>query len=156
MRRSSREISDSLQSQSGGFQLCNRQQTTENRCRKTAPESSEKIEIPKLQLSQEEMRSVIRRTTLEKTFEERDTPNQAVVRVVNGTARAWSIQYQIREIISPPRPSRQWRRGKRQECGRVEQQSSAQDPRAHSKPKQKQSLRCHEQGVVQQSEDPIE
>ena len=38
--------------------------------------------------------------TLEKTFEERDTPNQAVVRSVNGTARAWSTQYEIREIIS--------------------------------------------------------
>ena len=39
--------------------------------------------------------------TLEKTFEERDTLNQAVVRIVKGTARAWSIQYEIREIISP-------------------------------------------------------
>ena len=39
--------------------------------------------------------------TLEKTLEERDTPDQAVVRTVNGTARAVSIQYEIREIISP-------------------------------------------------------
>ena len=39
--------------------------------------------------------------TLEKTFEERDTLNQAVVRIVKRTARAWSIQYEIREIISP-------------------------------------------------------
>ena len=39
--------------------------------------------------------------TPEKTLEERDTPNQAVVRIVNGIARAWSIQYEIREIISP-------------------------------------------------------
>ena len=41
-----------------------------------------KIELPQLQLAQEEMRSNIGRTgtrTLEKTFEERDTPNQAVV-----------------------------------------------------------------------------
>ena len=36
-----------------------------------------------------------------KDLEERDTPNQAFVRIVNGTARAWSIQYEIREIISP-------------------------------------------------------
>ena len=34
--------------------------------------------------------------TLEKTFEERDTLNQAVVRIVRGTARAWSIQYETR------------------------------------------------------------
>ena len=46
------------------------------------------------------MRSKIAHTTLEKT-EERDTLNRAVVRIVNGTARAWSIQHEIREIISP-------------------------------------------------------
>ena len=46
--------------------------------------------------------------TLEKTLEERDTPDQAVVRTVNGTARAVSIQYEIREIISPASSSRQW------------------------------------------------
>ena len=34
MRRSSREVSDSIQRQSGGFQLSNREQTTENRCRR--------------------------------------------------------------------------------------------------------------------------
>ena len=39
--------------------------------------------------------------TLEKTFEERDTPKQAVVRIVNRTARAWRIQYEIRVIITP-------------------------------------------------------
>ena len=47
-----------------------------------------KIEISQLQLVQEAMRSAIRRMTLEKTFKERDTPNQAVVRIVNETARA--------------------------------------------------------------------
>ena len=50
------------------------------------------------------MRSEIRRMNLEKTFDERDTLNQAVVRTVNGTARACSIespQYEIREIIFP-------------------------------------------------------
>ena len=31
--------------------------------------------------------------TLEKTFEQRDTPNQAVDRIVNGKARAWSIHH---------------------------------------------------------------
>ena len=42
--------------------------------------------------------------TLDTTFDERDTLNQAVVRIVNETARAWSIeclQYEILEIISP-------------------------------------------------------
>ena len=58
-----------------------------------------KIEIP--QFAQETMRFEIRRMTLEKTFEERGTLIQAVVRIVNGTARAWSIQHEIREIISP-------------------------------------------------------
>ena len=50
------------------------------------------------------MRSEIRRMTLEKTFEERDTLNQAVVRIVNETARAWRIEcllYEIRESIPP-------------------------------------------------------
>ena len=62
------------------------------------------IEIPQLQLAQEAMRSKIKRAALEKTFEERDTVNQAVVRIVNETARAWRIEYlqhEIREIISP-------------------------------------------------------
>ena len=50
------------------------------------------------------MRSKIAHTMLEKTFDERDTLNQAVVRTDNGTARAWSNecrQYEIREIIFP-------------------------------------------------------
>ena len=38
------------------------------------------------------MRSEIRSMTLEKTFDERDTLNQAFVRIVNETARAWSIE----------------------------------------------------------------
>ena len=42
-----------------------------------------KIEISHLQLVQETMRSEIGRMTLDKTFEERDTLNQAVVRIVN-------------------------------------------------------------------------
>ena len=63
-----------------------------------------KIEIPQLQLVEETMRSEIGRMTLEKTLEERDTPNQAVVRIVNEAARTWSIEclwYEIRDIILP-------------------------------------------------------
>ena len=59
---------------------------------------------PQLQLAQEAMRSKIAHTTLEMTFKERDTLNQAVVRIVKETARAWRIehlQYEIREILSP-------------------------------------------------------
>ena len=152
------------------------------------PRVQKKIQIPQLQLAQEEMRTKMAHTTLEKTFEERATLNQSVVRIVNGTARAWSIQCQILEIISPAsikqamemQAEADYRkheeilqsegeqqtetspaRGKQQDCDSVEQQSSAQDPGACSQPKQKltrhhRSLRCHEQGLVQQSEDPIE
>ncbi|CAE8611694.1 unnamed protein product [Polarella glacialis] len=51
------------------------------------------------------MRSEIGKMTLDKTFEERDTMNQAIVKVVNGAAQAWGIQvlrYEIRDIIPPP------------------------------------------------------
>ena len=60
-----------------------------------------KIEISQLQLAQEIMRSKIGRMTLEKT-EERDALNQAVVRIVNEAARAWSIEclrHEIQDII---------------------------------------------------------
>ena len=63
-----------------------------------------KIEISQLQHVQETMRSEVGRMTLEKTFEERDTPKQAVVRIVNETGRAWSIEClrnEIRDIIPP-------------------------------------------------------
>ena len=50
------------------------------------------------------MRSEIGRMTLEKTFQERDTHNQAVVRIVIKAARVRSIeclQYEIRDIVLP-------------------------------------------------------
>ena len=82
---------------------------TENRChrcRKQIPFQRvlKKIEIPQLQFAQETMRSEIGRMTLEKTFQERHTHNQAVVRIVIETAGAWSIeclQYEIPDIILP-------------------------------------------------------
>ena len=100
--------------------------------------------------------------TLEKTFEERDTPNQAVVRIVNGTAEPGASSMRLERLSLLPRPSRRWRcrwnpsnanvrkfcrvkddqqseislaRRKPQDCDSVEQQSSAQDPGAHSQPK---------------------
>merc|ERR1719310_723546 len=42
--------------------------------------------------------------TLDKTFEERDALNQAIVTIVNEAARAWGItciRYEIRDIIPP-------------------------------------------------------
>ena len=149
-----------------------------------------KIKISQLQLLQEAMRSEIKRMTLEKTFEERDSLNQAVVRIVNETARAWRIEclrYEIRESI-PPASIKQamemqaeaehskreeilqsegdqqseinLARGEQQDCDRVEQQLSVQDPGAHAQQKRKHTrhhrrLRCHEQGIVYQCEDPI-
>ena len=150
-----------------------------------------KIEISQLQLVQEAMRSEIRRMTLEKTFEERDTLNQAVVRIVNEAARACRIEglrYEIRQSI-PPASIKQamemqaeaehskredilqsegdqqseinLARGEQQDCDSVEQQSvSSRSRRTCSQPKQKRtrhhrSLRCHEQDIVYQCEDPI-
>ena len=60
-----------------------------------------KIVISQLQLLQGAMRSETKRMTLEKTFEERDTLNQAVVRIVNETARAWRIECLRYEIEHP-------------------------------------------------------
>ena len=105
MRRSSREVSDSIQKQSGGFQLSDREQTTENICRKSSSKESSNIKIPVQRVqknieippfAQEARRSKIMRTTLGNTFEEQDTLNQA--------RRAWNIecvQYEIQGIISP-------------------------------------------------------
>ena len=72
------------------------QQRTDNREQMPQEEFQtlqKKIEIP--QLAQEKMRSEIGRMMLEMTIEEQDALNQAVIRTVNGTARAWSIQYEI-------------------------------------------------------------
>jgi len=57
------------------------------------------------QLAQTTMRSEIGKMTLDKTFEERDTMNAAIVSIVNEAAQAWGIQvlrYEIRDIIPPP------------------------------------------------------
>ena len=81
MTRSSQEVSDSIQEQSGRPELSNRERTPENRCRKnssrersrskiTEQKVQKKIELPQSQLTQETMRSEIRRMKLEKTFGE--------------------------------------------------------------------------------------
>ena len=64
----------------------NRQQRTDAAGAVPVQKVQKKIEIPQLQLVQETMRSEIWSMTLENTFEERDTLNQAVVRIVNETA----------------------------------------------------------------------
>ena len=79
--------------------------TTENRCRKSSSRefrSDRDSTVIKARTGSDAIQHWVHDTmTLEKTFEERDTLNQAVVRIVKGTARAWSIQCEIREIISP-------------------------------------------------------
>jgi len=57
-----------------------------------------------MQLAQTTMRSEIGKMTLDKTFEERDMMNAAIVSIVNEAAQAWGIQvlrYEIRDIIPP-------------------------------------------------------
>eukprot|EP00928_Gymnodinium_smaydae_P063991 TRINITY_DN47437_c0_g1_i1.p1 TRINITY_DN47437_c0_g1~~TRINITY_DN47437_c0_g1_i1.p1 ORF type:complete len:433 (+),score=103.52 TRINITY_DN47437_c0_g1_i1:109-1407(+) len=57
-----------------------------------------------MQLAQTTMRSEIGKMTLDKTFEERDTLNGAIVDAVNAASKAWGIQclrYEIRDIIPP-------------------------------------------------------
>lgn len=57
-----------------------------------------------MQLAQTTMRSEIGKMTLDKTFEERDALNHAIVTIVNEAATAWGIQclrYEIRDIIPP-------------------------------------------------------
>lgn len=57
-----------------------------------------------VQLAQTTMRSEIGKMTLDKTFEERETLNQATLSIVNEAAQAWGIQcmrYEIRDIIPP-------------------------------------------------------
>jgi len=56
------------------------------------------------QLAQTTMRSEIGKMTLDKTFEERDALNLAIVGIVNDAAEAWGIKclrYEIRDIIQP-------------------------------------------------------
>ena len=123
-----------------------------------------KIEIPQLQLTKEAMRSKIAHTTLEKTFEERDT----LIRLLSGLSteqpEPGASSTRFEEIISPASINQAMEmqaeaerrkheeilqsegdqqseisqaRGKQLDCDGVEQQSSAQDPGAHSQPKQK-------------------
>eukprot|EP00899_Mesostigma_viride_P003759 jgi/Mesvir1/13384/Mv15053-RA.1 len=58
-----------------------------------------------IQLAQTTMRSELGKITLDKTFEERDTLNTNIVRVINDAAKDWGIQcmrYEIRDITPPP------------------------------------------------------
>mmetsp|Transcript_63075 Transcript_63075/g.118060 ORF Transcript_63075/g.118060 Transcript_63075/m.118060 type:complete len:366 (+) Transcript_63075:47-1144(+) len=56
------------------------------------------------QLAQTSMRSEIGKMTLDRTFEERDAMNHAIVQAVNTAAHSWGIEvlrYEIRDIIPP-------------------------------------------------------
>ncbi|XP_057951366.1 uncharacterized protein LOC131146090 [Malania oleifera] len=58
-----------------------------------------------VQLAQTTMRSELGKITLDKTFEERDTLNENIVRAINEAAKDWGLKclrYEIRDI-SPPR-----------------------------------------------------
>ncbi|GAQ85502.1 hypothetical protein KFL_002380140 [Klebsormidium nitens] len=57
-----------------------------------------------IQLAQTTMRSELGKITLDKTFSERDTLNENIVRVINEAATAWGLQcmrYEIRDIAPP-------------------------------------------------------
>ena len=58
-----------------------------------------------LQLAQTTMRSELGKITLDKTFEERDALNAAIVRSIQDAAAAWGLRclrYEIRDIQPPP------------------------------------------------------
>lgn len=58
-----------------------------------------------IQLAQTTMRSELGKITLDKTFEERDTLNENIVRSINEAASDWGLQclrYEIRDISPPP------------------------------------------------------
>ncbi|XP_072975826.1 uncharacterized protein [Typha angustifolia] len=58
-----------------------------------------------IQLAQTTMRSELGKITLDKTFEERDTLNENIVRAINEAATAWGLKclrYEIRDISPPP------------------------------------------------------
>ena len=58
-----------------------------------------------LQLAQTTMRSELGKITLDRTFEERDTLNENIVRSINEAAKDWGLEclrYEIRDISPPP------------------------------------------------------
>ncbi|CAL9153220.1 unnamed protein product [Musa hybrid cultivar] len=58
-----------------------------------------------IQLAQTTMRSELGKITLDKTFEERDTLNENIVRSINEAASDWGLKclrYEIRDISPPP------------------------------------------------------
>ena len=59
MKRSSREVSDSNQRQSGGFHLSNREQTTENGCRSERGTLNQAARTWNIECLQHEIREII-------------------------------------------------------------------------------------------------
>ncbi|CAN6480586.1 unnamed protein product [Victoria cruziana] len=58
-----------------------------------------------IQLAQTTMRSELGKITLDKTFEERDTLNENIVKSISEAATAWGLKclrYEIRDISPPP------------------------------------------------------
>lgn len=57
------------------------------------------------QLAQTSMRSELGKMTLDKTFEERDALNAAIVKTINEAATVWGLiclRYEIKDIVPPP------------------------------------------------------
>ena len=96
----SRYLRIQFSDENGGFQLSNREQMPQEQFQRV----QKKIELPQLQLAQAEMRSNIGRTARgrwKRPSKSEILPIRLLSGFVNGTARAWSIQYEIRDIISP-------------------------------------------------------
>ena len=120
-----------------------------------------KIELPQLQLAQEEMRSNIGRTARgrwKRPSKSEILPNKLLSKLSTEQTVPGASSTRFDRSSFPPRPSRHWRcrrkpsdanvrrscrvkfsltRRKPQDCDSVEQQSSAQDPEARSQPKLK-------------------
>ena len=99
---------NSVQRQNGGFQLSNREQMPQEQFHRVP----KKIELPQLQLAQEQMRSNIGRTARGRW--KRPSKSEILpIRLLSGLSTeqpepgASSMRFERSSL--PPRPSRQWR-----------------------------------------------
>ena len=198
MRRSSRDVSDSIQRQSGGFQLNNREQMPQG----SVPKREAKANL-RPESSEEDREATVTVCTGNDAIQ--DYAHDAWKDLRGAWYSQWgccqdcqrssqSLEHRVSpvwdfEISSlPPRSRRRWglqaeadrrkreeslqkwrRPAERSQFGATKinkigtvlnKQLSVQDPGAHAQPKQKltrhqSSLRCHEQGIVQQSKGQI-
>ncbi|KAF6265999.1 hypothetical protein COO60DRAFT_1676377 [Scenedesmus sp. NREL 46B-D3] len=72
------------------------------------------------QLAQTTMRSELGKITLDKTFEEREALNLAIVASINAAAEAWGLQcmrYEIKDITPPEGEHKRRQQQQQQHCG---------------------------------------